>query len=154
MLLWLEKELDQQNVHQVAAANNTALDTQEWCVALAHAGEPNPLRKLYPQFADCIYSPKLGRGQKYARPKRFDAAEAASDFAQRIRKLWRLHHHRQNRSRDEKSAEEFAIRVCRRWFPEATSRLTVDAVLAAGKPSGKHIKRRNKIPRQKAKVPR
>ena len=108
----------------------------------ARAGDPEPLRKLYPQFEDCIFSPKLRRGQRYSKKKwKFDSTKNAADFARHIRALWRAQYGQQNRTRDEKSAEDFAVDILKEWFPKEAAGLTVDKVLAR-KPSGKYKPRR------------
>jgi hypothetical protein len=134
MLAWLELEIDKQNIERVALANKVGLDWKEWCIACARAGRPESLRKLYPEFADCIFSPKLRRGQKWAKPKPLQVADHAADFTRRIRALWVSHYGTKRRTRDDVSAEEFAVDICKRWFN--APRLTVEAIKRA-KPSGK-----------------
>lgn len=155
MRLWLESQLDRQHIQNLALANANAKTWEEICIILARAGDPVPLRKLYPQFADCIHSPKLRQGQRYPKQRmQLTITETAARLARRIRALWRAQYGRRNRRRDEKSAEDFAIDICKEWFPQKAARLTVGAVLAAGKPSGKHAKPRRKFTRQMAQVAR
>jgi hypothetical protein len=99
---------------------------------------------LYPQFADCIHAPRRRKGQKYPKVKPFNAAKAAADFARRIRALWQQQYGTKNRKQGEKSAEDFAIEIANEWFEEKAAHLTVDAVLAAAKTSGKHKTRKTR----------
>ena len=57
---WLAWRMDQESIE---ALNRCTVG--EVAVAAARAGDPELLRQLYPDHADCIYSPKLGRGEKY-----------------------------------------------------------------------------------------
>src|ERR1700722_10491471 len=91
MLRWLSEQLDEQNTQNVIDA--TALDVaddlsfEKMCIALARVGRPESLRKLYPQFADCIHSPKRRGHRPWKHPKS-DIAKIAAEFVPRIRALW------------------------------------------------------------------
>jgi hypothetical protein len=153
MLRWLSNQIEEQIVQENHEANAN-VNLEELLIELAREGHPEGLRRLYPQFADCIHSPKLRQGQRYWKARKTSLAEIAADFARRIRALWREQYGKSNRGRDEKSAEDFAVKICKSWYGEEAEGLTTEAVLAAAKPSGKHAKPRRKITRQKAEVAR
>jgi hypothetical protein len=148
MLRWLSKQIEEQIVRENHEANAN-VELEKLFIELAREGRPEGLRKLYPQFADCIHSPKL----RQKKPRKTSLAEIAADFARRIRALWRELYGKRNRRRDEKSAEDFAVEICKSWYGGEAEGLTTEAVLAAAKPSGKH-KPRRKITRKKAEVAR
>jgi hypothetical protein len=152
MLRWLSKQIEEQIVEENHEANAN-VKLEELFIELAREGRPEGLRRLYPQFSDCIHSPKLRQGQRYWKSRKTSLAEIAADFARRIRALWREQYGKRNRRRDEKSAEDFAVEICKLWYGSKAEGLTTEAVLAAAKPSGKH-KPRRKITRQKAEVAR
>jgi hypothetical protein len=143
MRLWLGDQLDQQHIKNLLEATANAPTPEEWverlAIADARAGDPTALRKRYPHFADCIFSPKLGKGKKYPKQTKFDlakeTAKTAAEFAPRIRALWQKQYRKKNRKKGEKSAEEFAIEIIKDW---SQRKVTMKAVLAAAKPSGKH----------------
>jgi hypothetical protein len=154
MLRWLSDQIDEQIVQENQEAKNNAPTLEERCIRRARAGDPDGLRKLYPQFADCIHPPELRQGQKYRKGYILTLAEQAADFAKRIRALWREQYGKVNRRRGEKRAEDFAIEILKSIYAEKAEGLATDAVLTAAKPSGKHAKPRRKITRQKAQVAR
>ncbi|WP_369719725.1 hypothetical protein AB8Z38_20910 [Bradyrhizobium sp. LLZ17] len=152
MRLWLHDQISEQlyksfsqKIHYDNKTNEFIV-SEEWAIWLARTGDPSELRKLYPQLADLIFSPK--QPQRYQRPK-FDAAKASVDFARRIRALWGKQYGKVKRTRDESqagiSAEHFAVDICKMLFPEKSVHLTIEAVLAAAKPSGKHKPGRKRI---------
>ncbi len=98
----------------------------------ARAGVPAMLRRVYPQFADCIHSPPLGPWQKYPQQE-VSLAKLAAEYAKRIRALWMERFGKKNRKRGEKSAEGFAVDILREQFGSETDHLTVDAVKVAAK---------------------
>jgi hypothetical protein len=143
---WLADQLDQQNIAAMRTANANPwrlkrLTEEERAIAAARNGKPEALRKLYPQFADCICAPKQRRGRKKKQNK--TPLKIAYDFAVRIRALWQKQYGQQNRSmRDDHkiSADAFAAALCNEWFGCS---LTTDDVLNY-KPSGKHKQPRRK----------
>lgn len=150
MLCWLEEKIDEQNALEIRRSGGS-VSVEDWCKALARTGELGPLKEQFPHVAEFIAEPARKRGEKRWKASKFSIAKLAADFARRIRRLWWDHHGRKNRSRDQISAEEFAVLICKRWFPRDAARLTVAKVLAAAKPSGKRAK---KMPRQKAYLAR
>jgi hypothetical protein len=131
MRAWLADALDEQNIIAIDARTY-----ETFCIMLARAGDPERLRELYPQFANCINAPKLAHGEK--RPKlKHDRLRLAVDYVRRIRALWREQYGLTYLRKGEKSAENFAIEIL-----HAGKSLTVGAIKAAGKPSGKHKPRR------------
>jgi hypothetical protein len=122
---------------------------ERYRIQQARSGNPEPLRKLYPQFADCIFSPPLKQGKTYPEQPEFDVARVAARLTRSIRALWLAQYGRKRRERDEISAEDFAISICKEWYEEEAAHLTVDEVRAAAKPSGRH-KPRRKNTRQRA----
>lgn len=139
---WLSDQLDEQDIRQVGLANANPPGVERLCIASARAGHPEALRKLYPQFADCIHSPKLRRGQKYWKQPKDAPAKIAADFAKRIRAIWSKQYGKRNRAKNEISAEEFAVEICKEWLGTKAAGLSVDETLAAAKPSGKRKPRR------------
>ena len=139
---WLAWRMDQESIE---ALNRCTVG--EVAVAAARAGDPEPLRGLYPDHADCIYSPKLGRGEKRpkfpVRPTESDLRKVAANYARRIRAIWRAEKIMQRRRPGEKSAEEYAIEILWTHFGEVAAGLDVDDVIAAGKTGGK---RKRKAP--------
>ena len=132
---WLAWRMDQESIE---ALNHCTVG--EVAVTAARAGDPEPLRKLYPDHADCIYSPKLGRGEKYLKfpvPTKNDLRKVAANYARRIRAIWRAEKIMQRRRPGEKSAEEYAIEILWKHFGEVAAGLDVDDVIAAGKTGGK-----------------
>ena len=84
---WLAWRMDQESIE---ALNHCTVG--EVAVAAARAGDPELLRQLYPDHADCIYSPKLGRGEKYLKfpvPTKNGLRKVAANYARRIRAIWR-----------------------------------------------------------------
>jgi hypothetical protein len=146
MYHWLAQELDRQNIASVRAANAKprqpkSLTEEERAIAAARHGDPEPLQKLYPQFADCICAPNQRRGRK--KNKNENLLKIAYDFSKRIRKLLQKKYDQQNnppRDDPENSAEAFAAAICREWFG---CPLTTDDLLRY-KPSGKHKQPRRK----------
>jgi hypothetical protein len=144
MRAWLADQLDRQNC---APNNADKISVERLAIIMARAGNPALLRQLHPEFADFIHSPPLGPWQNYPKPKGVTAARIAADFARRIRALWQKQFRTKNRRRGEKSAESFAIDIIREWFEFGTlaheaAHLTIRAVEAVAKPSGKHKSRR------------
>lgn len=139
MQLWLQNQLNEEVNRDLLRAKPTTWE--DLCIMRTRAGNPKSLRELYPQFADCIFSPKRGRGQRNPKPWKFDLIGTAKEFARLIRVLWHTQYGRQNRTRDEKSAEDFAVDILKEWFPNDVAGLTVEEVLAR-KPSGKRKVRR------------
>ncbi|WP_339036328.1 hypothetical protein WHZ78_02455 [Bradyrhizobium symbiodeficiens] len=150
MLRWLEDRLDEQNILEVRRASSN-ISVLEWAKSLARTGELTPLKAMFPQLAEFISKPPGKRKQR--KPEIFNIAKVAADCSKRIRQLWLDHHGQKNRKRGEISAEDFAIVVCKRWFPKQSSHLSVEEVLAAGKPSGKRAVA-PKIPRHKGVLTR
>jgi hypothetical protein len=139
MQVWLQNQLNEE-----INRNLLRVQPRTWeymCIMRARAGNPESLRTLYPQFADCIFSPKRGRGEKYPKPWKSDFIRSAKELTRFIRALWLKQYGQQNRTRDEKSAEEFAVDILKKWFPNDAASLTVGKVLAS-KPSGKRKVRR------------
>ena len=139
MRLWLSNGIVDHCIQENHNANANAPTWEEICIEEARAGHPESLRKLYPHFADCIFSPKLRH-------------------AQHIRALWRKQYGKVKRTRDEtqagSSAEHFAVDICKEFFEKKAARLTVDAVHAAAKPSGPPSRAAEIRRRQTAKVAR
>jgi hypothetical protein len=135
MRAWLEWRLDQQNMEALRGADAS---WERICIDCAEHGDIAPLRQLYPHLAKFLYPPKLRPGEKYRKQRKFDPVKAAADYAQRIRALWREQYGLKNRRQGEKSAEGFAADICKELFEQDKARLTVHAVLAAAKPSGRH----------------
>ena len=133
---WLAWRMDQESIE---ALNHCTVG--EVAVAAARAGDPELLRQLNPDHADCIYSPKLGRGEKRpkfpVRPTKSDLRKVAANYARRIRAIWRAEKVMQRRRPGEKSAEEYAIEILWKHFGEVAAGLDVDDVIAAGKTGGK-----------------
>ncbi len=147
MRLWLSNQIDDYSVKEIHNANANAPTWEEICIGEARAGHPEGLRKLYPHFADCIFSPERERWHRYPKYEMVaDVAEMAAEYAQHIRVLWRKQYGKVNRTRDERqagsSAEHFAVDICKELFGKEAAHLTVEAVHAAAKPSGKHKPRR------------
>jgi hypothetical protein len=138
MRAWLAHELGQQ-YHAAKKVTLDTLDVEEYCKRLARGGDPRPLRALHPSLAEFITAPKLQRGQRYAKIKKHTYAEVAAGLAKCIRSLW-LEQYNVRRYRGEKAAEDYAIDILREWCPTNAecAALTMEAVEAAGKPSGKH----------------
>src|SRR5215475_10210796 len=109
MRTWLAHKLQQ----QMDQADKMTID--EYCIRLARAGDPAPLRHRYPHLAEFIYPPKLRRGQRYPKAKKRTYAEVAADFAKCIRSQWREQYGSRTR-RGERTAEEYAIDILREWF--------------------------------------
>ncbi|MCS3761657.1 hypothetical protein [Bradyrhizobium centrosematis] len=139
MLSWLEEKLDEQHVVELRHAS-ASLSLEDWAKALARTGNVDPLKQLFPDLAEFIAEPVRKRGEKKWKARKFSVAKLAADFARRIRRLWLDQYGQKNRGRDELSAEDFAVEICKRWFPRDAARLTVEQVLAAAKPSGKRAK--------------
>jgi hypothetical protein len=139
---WLAWKMDQESIE---ALNHCTVG--ELAVAAARAGDPELLRELYPDHADCIYSPKLGRGEKRPKfpvqPTKSDLRKVAANYARRIRAIWRAEKIVQRLRPGEKSAEEYAIEILWKHFGEVAAGLDVDDVIAAGKTGGK---RKRKAP--------
>jgi hypothetical protein len=159
MLRFLLDQLDERIAQEVMETTNHGANNlgtvEEMAIRRARAGNPDGLRRLYPQFADCIHPPPLRQGQKYPKfSTQQTVAAIAADYAKLIRAIWRERCHQRNRTRDEKRAEDFAVEICKLHFPKKAAGLTTEAVLAAAKPSGKRTKPRRKITRQKAEVAR
>jgi hypothetical protein len=157
MRRWLSDRIAQQLDAMMPTAAAVAHMTEAWLrewnekyrIQQARSGNPEPLRRLYPQFSDCIHSPPLKQGCKYPPPPpKFDTARVAADFARRIRVLWRKQYGKMHREESEMSAEAFAVDICKEWFEEEAVNLAIDAVTVAAKPSGKH-KPRRQITRQR-----
>jgi hypothetical protein len=143
MRAWLFHRLEQQ-INQDIKAAATAMTVKNYCVRLARAGDPAPLRQLYSDLQEFIHAPKLRRGQRYQKAcKVLTMPKFAAGVAKAIRFLLREQYGDVRRRRGEKAPEDFAIDFLREWvkWPEeraACATLTVEAVEAAGKPSGKH----------------
>src|SRR5260221_9823502 len=107
---WLSDRIAQQvdvmTPAAAAVAHMTLGNWREWNekyrIQQARSGNPEPLRRLYPQFSDCIHSPPLKQGCKYPPPPKFDTAKGAADFARRIPALWRKQYGRMPRAESEK----------------------------------------------------
>ena len=135
---WLAWRMDQESIE---ALNRCTAG--EVAVAAARAGL---LRQLYPDHADCIYSPKLRRGEKYLKfpvPTKNGLRKVAANYARRIRAIWRAEKIMQRLRPGEKSAEEYAIEILWKHFGEVAAGLDVDDVIAASKTGGK---RKRKAP--------
>jgi hypothetical protein len=105
MRLWLIDGIDDYNIQGVRDANASAPTWEELCIQEARTGHPELLRKLYPLFADCIFSPELRQGQRYAKHQNESSvAEMAAEYAQHIRALWRKQYGKVKRTRDERQA--------------------------------------------------
>ncbi|MET3840960.1 hypothetical protein [Bradyrhizobium sp. OAE829] len=160
MLVWLSNQIYDCIVKENRDANANAPTWEEICIEEARAGHPQGLQKLYPHFADCISSPKRSQGQnKYSNYEMIaDVAETAAEYARHIRALWRKQYGKLNRTRDERqagiSAEHFAVDICKEYFGKEAAGLTVEAVLAAAKPSGPPSRVAEKRRRQTAKAAR
>ncbi|WP_354116682.1 hypothetical protein [Bradyrhizobium sp. LA7.1] len=126
---YLEEQVDQQHIEEVASASN--LDEKVWGIACARAGDPRFLQQLYPEFADCILPPKRRRGEKRFMQKSVSVAERAASIARRIKIILERDHGRKRRRTGEPSAEDFAVEICRDWC--SAPQLAVDDVLAAAK---------------------
>jgi hypothetical protein len=138
---WLAWRMDQESIE---ALNRCTAG--EVAVAAARAGDPELLRQLYPDHADCIYSPKLRRGEKYLKfpvPTKNGLRKVAANYARRIRAIWRAEKIMQRLRPGEKSAEEYAIEILWKHFGEVAAGLDVDDVIAASKTGGK---RKRKAP--------
>jgi hypothetical protein len=150
MRLWLHDQIERRLL-QILNDTDNAQPWEEYCIGEARRGNPGPLRSLYPHFADCIFSPRLRKGQRYPKKSKFHAVAFAIGCTQHIRAIWREQYGKQNRVREERqagiSAEAFAVDIYK------SPGVTVDAVLAAQKPSGKH-KPGSRNTRQKAQVAR
>jgi len=80
----------------------------EWRDAIkkAQAGDVENLRKRYPDIAEFIHPPKLGRGKKYPKPGRWDEVRKTVSI---IRLIWLFEYDKQRRHPDDgPSAEEIA----------------------------------------------
>jgi hypothetical protein len=159
MRLWLSDRVVDHCIQENHNATANAPTWEEICIEEARSGHPESLRKLYPHFADCIFSPKLRQGQRYPKYEMVtDVAEIAAEYAQHIRALWRKQYGKVKRTRDEQqagsSAEHFAVDICKEFFEKEAARLTVDAVHAAAKPSGPPSRAAEIRRRQTAKVAR
>lgn len=139
MQVWLQNQLNEEINQDLLRVQPRTWEYM--CIMRARAGNPESLRELYPQFADCIFSPKRGRGEKYPKPLKSDLIRSAKELTRFIRALWLKQYGKQNRTRDEKSAEDFAVEILKKWFPNEAAGLTVDKVLAR-KRSGKRKSRR------------
>jgi hypothetical protein len=155
---WLAQELDRQHVANMQRANTKAnaarlrakfrtLTPEESAIEAARrGGDPEPLRKLYPQFADCIHALPQSRGRRKDPNTAFKPDKIAARFVPRIRALWQQQYKQKNRPESDGkiSAEAFAAAIYKDWsgYP-----LTRDDVQRAAKPSGKH-----KQPRRKSRV--
>jgi hypothetical protein len=145
MLAWLSEQLDEQNIGMVNADSAKMLAAgakwfEQMAIAEARRGHPDWLRELYPQFADCISSPKLARGHKYPNQEPRPLPKIAVDYTRRIRALWQTQYGKQKRLRDEMSAEDFAVAILRDQYEDKAAGLDKDAVLRAANPSGKRKK--------------
>jgi hypothetical protein len=155
MRRWLSDQLAQQldvitpAMVQAMTPNYLREWNEKYRTQQARNGNPEPLRKLYPQIADCIFSPPLKQGKTYPRQPEFDVAKVATRLTRSIRALWLAQYNKKHRERDEISAEDFAIDICMEWFEGEAAHLSVDEVKAAAKPSGRH-KPRRKNTRQRA----
>jgi glutathione S-transferase len=140
MRAWLAHRLDRQNMQATQAASTTT--SAEFGMALAQAGDVTMLRGEHPHLAKFIHAPPLGRGQRYPKQpyKTLSMSELAADFAKRIRALWREQYGEKRCLRGEKTSDKFAIDILREWYEGSAecATLTVSAVLAAAKPSGRH----------------
>jgi hypothetical protein len=106
---WLAQELDRQHTEAMRYANaNTqwlwkkikkheTLPPEEKAIKAARCGDPELLRKLYPQFADCIHAPPRPRGRREDPSKAFKPAKLAAGFVPRIRALWQQQYKKKNR---------------------------------------------------------
>ena len=68
MFRWLQDQLDaelRENFHREIFGLNRV--DEKTAIAQARAGNPEALRKLYPQFADCINPLKKGRPKRWSR---------------------------------------------------------------------------------------
>ncbi|MCK1409546.1 hypothetical protein [Bradyrhizobium sp. 76] len=137
MLDWLDLELEQQTSRELsdASANWRLMPLgEDYDILLARHGKPEKLRERYPKFADCIQSPKR-RGKPPQLRYSISSVKFVVGLAKRIRKLWRDNYGLVVRKRGEKTAEQFALDIYNGWV--GNSGLTMRAVLAAKKPSGK-----------------
>jgi hypothetical protein len=154
MLFWLSDKLDEQHIQDVRQANAAAPTPEQWVETIAiheaRSGDPTKLRKLYPHFANCISSPGPGKGKSYKKSPKYDAAKetakTAADFVRRIRALWRQQYGKVHREHGEISAHDFAIQIIKDW---SGKKITISAVLAAAKKSGKHKPGRRTAHRKK-----
>jgi hypothetical protein len=147
---WLAWRMDKDAIEAL-----NAISVGEVAVAAARQGDPELLRQLYPDHADCIYSPKLGRGEKRpkfpVRPTKSDLRKVAANYARRIRAIWRAEKIVQRLRPGEKFAEEYAIEILWNQFGEVAAGLDVVDVIAAGKTSGK---RKPKAPMRQRRLRR
>src|ERR1041384_3529677 len=78
MRAWLGDELDRQNT--AAVGRGASATWEEICIVSARAGNADPLRALYPQFADCIHAPPMRKRKKRPRDEEFRLDKVAADF--------------------------------------------------------------------------
>lgn len=111
MLRWLAEQIDDQLIAERSAA--AKLSARQFAVARARQGDPSMLRKMFPDFADCISAPRLSRGQHFEPSKKMNMLDLTVDIEQRIQSLWRQHYPNKQprKTRGRWSAEEFAARL-------------------------------------------
>jgi len=105
MFHWLDAELE------VRPPEPPFAEWPEIAKEIARTGNPEPLRKLYPEIAEFIFSPPWLKGKHRSRPtrlRRTDLIALAARDAARIRKLWREHYGKIKRSTD---AVFFAVQL-------------------------------------------
>ena len=113
---WLFRELHQMRVEEAErAAQETEMSiTLQLAIYSAIYGRDEakrmqPLRAMYPPLALFLQPPKGRRGMyRRSRPKAKVQAELAAGDVHRIRAIWKKHYGRQNRGRDDISAEAIA----------------------------------------------
>lgn len=99
---------------------------------LAAGGDYGPLRKCYPDLAEHLNPPKLGRGQKFKKPKDLDWVGLAAKDVPYVRRLCQKHYGKIRRRRgDTLSAEKIVAAYYTNFLTEKDGSVTEDAIRAA-----------------------
>jgi hypothetical protein len=132
MVQWAGDELDKRNLEAVRRANIEAITGKFLKIAELNAdcGHYELMRELDPQRAKYFNPPKLGRGQKFKKPKQWGLVDFAAEDVRYIKKRWPFG----RTPRGQLSAVDIIVRLYRQRGEPVTAK----AIKARMKPSGKH----------------